>query len=200
MFRELLYELTRGFAYRAIRHPDMPKYTLWLPLLVYCISITIYCGFGLDFKWLGENGVFAGLQTILSTLPGFYFAGLAAVATFGGHGMDTTMPTPTPSITIRVRGTFIPHDLSRRQFLSYLFSYLVVLSFILCLSILGINALAPTLPGFVAYMETFSYGAWLLSIVEFMVGSALLLGFCSMLITTLHGIFFLTERMHQPND
>lgn len=199
MLRELLYELTRGFAYRNISHPDMRKYTTWLPLLIYTACIAFYFGLGLDFKWLGTNGVFNGLQTILSTLPGFYFAGLAAVATFGGRGMDTTMPEPTPSISILVRGKFVPHDLSRRQFLSYLFSYLVVLSFLLCLSILGINALAPTLPSFVSFMEAMQYGPWLLSIIKFCLGSALLLGLSSMLITTLHGIFFLTERMHQPN-
>lgn len=198
MLRELLYELTRGFAYRSISHPDMRKYTTWLPLTIYGILVAVYVGFGLDFKWLGSNGVFNGLQTILSTLPGFYFAGLAAVATFGGVGMDTTMPEPTPSINIRVRGKSVPHPLNRRQFLSYLFSYLVILSFLLCLALLGINALAPVLPELGSHFEDLPYGEAFWWGLQFGLGSMLLLGFCSMIVTTLHGIFFLTERMHQP--
>ncbi|TCV55158.1 hypothetical protein EDB97_101250 [Agrobacterium tumefaciens] len=198
MIRELLYELTRGFAYRSIQHPEMRKYTIWLPLLLSLILITVYLGLGLDFTWLGDKGVFSGLLTILSTLPGFYFAGLAAVATFGGIGMDTPLPKPAPQILIRVKGVYLPHPLSRRQFLSYLFSYLVILSFALCMVLLCLNALAPTVPDIVEHLSTYSHGLLAWSAAKFAVGFAILLGFASMLVTTLHGIFFLTERMHQP--
>ncbi|MCJ8149094.1 hypothetical protein [Shinella sedimenti] len=198
MLRELLYELTRGFAYRQIKHPEMRKYTTWLPIFVYSIIAFVYLGLGLDFRWLGSNGVFDKLQTILSTLPGFYFAGLAAVATFGGAGMDNKMPDPTPLVNIRVRGKSISHPLTRRQFLSYLFSYLVILSLLLCLLLLCINAMASVIPNLEKYFEAMPNGPYIWWLLEFLVGSGLLLGFSSMLITTLHGIFFLTERMHQP--
>lgn len=196
--RELLYELTRGFAYRQIRHPEMRKYTTWLPLFVSAILAAAYTGLGLNFRWLGDGGVFANLQTLLSTLPGFYFAGLAAVATFGGAGMDNTMPEPTPSIRIRVRGKYIPHPLTRRQFLSYLFSYLVILSLILCLSLICINASAYIISDISTYFEKIKFGKYILTIAEFATGGIILFSFSSMIITTLHGIFFLTERMHQP--
>jgi len=198
MLHELLYELTRGFAYRHITHPDMRKYTTLLPLVISAVLAALYLGLRMDFKWLGANGVLGGLQTILSTLPGFYFAGLAAVATFGGPGMDKTMPAPTPSIKIRVRGTSVLHPLSRRQFLAYLFSYLVILSFLLCLLLLGISALAPVLPNLIKTFHALPYGDWLWWTLEFVIGSGILFGFSSMIVTTLHGIFFLTERMHQP--
>lgn len=198
MVRELIYELTRGFAYRSIEHPEMSKYTIWLPLLLSILLGGAYILLGLDFIWLGEKGVFTGILTILSTLPGFYFAGLAAVATFGGVGMDTTLPEPAPKISIRVAGTYVPHPLSRRQFLSYLFSYLVILSFALCMVLLCVNALAPAMPKITAYLLAHSQGAYIWDAIKFAVGSSILLAFASMLITTLHGIFFLTERMHQP--
>ncbi len=198
MVRELIYELTRGFAYRSIEHPEMSKYTIWLPLFISLFLGAVYIGLGLDFVWLGEKGVFAGILTILSTLPGFYFAGLAAVSTFGGIGMDTVLPNPAPKISIRVAGAYVPHPLNRRQFLSYLFSYLVILSFALCMVLLCVNALAPTIPKITASLSAYSHGAYIWDVIKFAVGSSILLAFASMLVTTLHGVFFLTERMHQP--
>jgi hypothetical protein len=198
MLRELLYELSRGLAYRRIRHSEMQNYTLALPIALYAVMLGIWLVMPVDFRWLGEKGIVSGLLSIISTLPGFYFAGLAAVATFGGTSMDTPMPAPTPEIDIRVRGSLVPHPLSRRQFLSYLFSYLVVVSFGLCFVLLIANSLADVIPTWKQAFSAFQYGERLWSALVFAAGSAIALIFSSMIVTTLHGIFFLTEKMHQP--
>ena len=52
----------------------------------------------------GSNGLAGSLLTLVSTLPGFYFAGLAAVATFGNATMDREMPAPAPEVEMLIQG------------------------------------------------------------------------------------------------
>ena len=191
------YELTRGLAYRAIRHREMHWYTRTLPLV--CTLVVSACILLLPSPpiLLGKDGLVAGSLSVLSTLPGFYFAGLAAVATFNGLNMDAAMPSPAPTLKIRVAGAPSVVSLSRRQFLSYLFSYLVLLSFALCVASLVIAAATPSLIGLKRqFIEAGLDGLWFVArgfgVIGY-VGAA-----SSILITTLHGMFFLTERIHQP--
>src|SRR5688572_13829726 len=119
------YEIFRGLAFRRIKHPLMKWYNTWLPMFFAVLTLAVYRFAPVPPPLLGKDGVFITSLAIFATLPGFYFAGLAAVATFGSPYMDNLMPAPTPSVEVRASGRTTSLELSRRQFLSYLFSYLV---------------------------------------------------------------------------
>jgi hypothetical protein len=191
------YELTRGLAYQSIKHRDMHWYTRTTPL---ALALIVTAGVILLPNppiLLGKDGLVAGSLSVLSTLPGFYFAGLAAVATFSGMNMDAAMPAPAPRVRVRVGGTSSAIDLSRRQFLSYLFSYLVLLSFGLCVASLGLAAATPSILDLKSDILAHGHAtSWAFVRGAGIFGYAAVAS--SIFVTTLHGMFFLTERIHQP--
>lgn len=198
MFKELRYELLRGLAYREIRHQHMGKYTTFLPLSIAAVVLVVYFLLPVPPVFLGKDGAVSSALSILATLPGFYFAGLAAVATFGSSEMDKEMPAPAPTIKIYSRGQLVDSKLTKRQFLSYLFSYLVLISLCMCVVLLVLNACENSIAILTARIAEWSYG-W---VVNGLLRVALIAGFAitfgSLLITTLQGVFFLTEKIHQP--
>jgi len=198
VLKQLIYELSRGFAYRGITHGEMRTYTTWLPLFVTILVGALYAMLPVKPALSGSTGLVSSLLALVATLPGFYFAGLAAVATFGSTTMDHEMPAPAPEVEMRVRGQQVPVKLTRRLFLSYLFSYLVILSFGLCLALVAINALAPSIDILQATIANCTGAAWPWLIVKGAVGFVLTFAFASMVVSTLHGVFFLTEKIHQP--
>lgn len=198
MLKQLFYELSRGFAYRGISHGEMRTYTTWLPLALTVIALAAYAALPIKPPLVGSNGLAGSLLTLVSTLPGFYFAGLAAVATFGNATMDQEMPAPAPEVEMLVRGQRVPVNLTRRLFLSYLFSYLVIVSFMLCFALLAINTLAPSISLFQVSLAGWTGAHWPWLIVKGVAGFALTFVFASMVLSTLHGVFFLTEKIHQP--
>ena len=198
MLKQLAYELSRGFAYRTISHGEMRTYTTWLPLALTVLAGAFYALLPVKPALVGSNGLVGSLLTLVATLPGFYFAGLAAVATFGSTTMDHEMPAPAPEVEMRVRGQQVPVKLTRRLFLSYLFSYLVILSFGLCSALMAMNAFAPSIDVLQAAIGRWTGLTWPWLIVKDAVGFVLTFAFASMVVSTLHGVFFLTEKIHQP--
>ncbi|WP_313392722.1 hypothetical protein [Sphingobium yanoikuyae] len=176
----------------------MRTYTMWLPLFLTILVAAVYVLLPVKPIIVGEKGLAASLMALVSTLPGFYFAGLAAVATFGNATMDQEMPAPAPEVEMRVRGQQVPVKLTRRLFLSYLFSYLVILSFGLCFALLAINAFAPSIDVLQAAVVRCAGAAWPWLIVKGAVGFIITFAFASMVVSTLHGVFFLMEKIHQP--
>lgn len=198
MLKQLAYELGRGFAYRGISHGEMRTYTTWLPLFLTILAGVFYAVLPVKPALVGSTGLVGSLLTLVATLPGFYFAGLAAVATFGSTTMDHEMPAPAPEVEMRVRGQQVPVKLTRRLFLSYLFSYLVILSFGLCFAFMAINAFAPSIDMLQVSIGRWTGTAWPWLVVKGAVGFALTFAFASMVVSTLHGVFFLSEKIHQP--
>lgn len=198
MLKQLAYELSRGFAYRGITHSGMRTYTTWLPLFLTILAGAFYAVLPVKPVLIGSTGLVGSLLTLVATLPGFYFAGLAAVATFGSTTMDHEMPEPAPEVEMRVRGQQVPVKLTRRLFLSYLFSYLVILSFGLCFALMAINAFAPSIDVLQSAIGRLTGEVWPWLVVKGAVGFLLTFAFASMVVSTLHGVFFLTEKIHQP--
>lgn len=198
MLKQLIYELSRGFAYRRISHGEMRTYTTWLPLFLTICAGLFYALLPVKPTFVGSTGLAGSLLSLVSTLPGFYFAGLAAVATFGSTTMDHEMPAPAPEVEMRVRGQQVPVKLTRRLFLSYLFSYLVILSFGLCFALMAINAVAPSIDVLQAAIGRWTGEAWPWLVLKGAVGFVFTFAFASMVVSTLHGVFFLTEKIHQP--
>lgn len=198
MFKELRYELMRGLAYREIRHQHMGKYTTWLPLSIAAAVLAMYFLLPIKPEFLGTDGAISSALTVLSTLPGFYFAGLAAVATFGSAEMDKEMPDPAPKIKILTRGKLIESKLTKRQFLSYLFSYLVLVSFALCSVLMILNACEGSIVLLAEKIDRWPYGSWINEVLTLILLGGFAVTFGSLIISTLQGVFFLTEKVHQP--
>lgn len=192
------YELTRGLAYLSIRHPSINWYTVRLPVILATALCVIYVLLPVKPRLLGDGGLLGSMLGVIATLPGFYFAALAAIATFDRPGMDNEIPAPAPRIDVIVHGKPEPVDLTRRMFLSYLFSYLTTLSLGLCGLILALNALHPTIIMISTSINGWEHAAQIHSIGRAIIFIAISLPASALAITTLHGIFFLTERLHQP--
>lgn len=191
------YEMLRGLAYRRIRHDKMHWWQTTMPCIMTACIAAALLALPRQPILLTKDGLLAASLSVLSTLPGFYFAGLAAVATFNGLNMDAAMQAPAPEIDVRVGGASSKITLSRRQLLSYLFSYLVIISFALCAIALGLLAATNSIYALHDQMNALELGAyWKWIRGTGIVVYTLLLS--SLVVTSLHGMFFLTERIHQP--
>lgn len=142
----------------------------------------------------GPASILPLLAQCMGSLPGFFIAALAAVATFGRDDMDKTMPEPAPTVEMRFGAQRDIVKLTRRVFLSYLFSYLTVLS------------LLTTFFCIFGYMAGTSFAmsgvgnSMLAGLTRVIFVFVLYAALSSMFIVTLLGVYFLTERMHQPAD
>lgn len=192
------YQLSRGLAYLRIQHTEMRPYRVYLPWLLTLGMVAVLALLPAKPIYLGKDGLLASVLAVAATLPGFYFAGLAAVATFGEPNMNLPMPNPAPVLNMRVGGGVVPTELTRRQFLAYLFAYLVVLSFALCILLIAVQIAAPTAGMLRAYLVPYVYGAVFWGLIKYAVlGLIAWISACT-IATTLQGIYFLGERMHQP--
>lgn len=193
------YELTRWLAYRSIKHPAMRTYVTTLPLGLSIILTVLYLLLPVKPPLTSPGGLLSNMLTLLAVLPGFFIAALAAVATFDRPEMDEQMPEPAPTLAIYRQGAWLDVNLTRRTFLTYLFSYLSVLSLLAAALCIGGQALGPWIESLFAPSNAGAckYAAVLASKGLFMF---MLLAVCSsLLVTMLHGIYFIAERMHQPH-
>lgn len=191
------YELTRGFAYLRIQHRKMYIYIFVLPLIFALMVLLTYFLLSVTPRLAGEGGILKDVLTMLGILPGFYIAALAAIATFSSPSMDAVLPRPAPILKVLIRGEWEPMELSKRQFLSYLFSYLVVLSLTLSGTVIAVIAISPSIPMLLSGIpaEYLGNAKGVLAFV-FLAPFSFALG--SILVTTLHGIYLMTERLDQP--
>jgi hypothetical protein len=151
---------------------------MWgLSLLDYSVPLT------------GEHGVLAGIATLAHVLVGFFIAALAAVATFHGQGMDDVMSSPAPTLVDRYKGKKIKRDLTRRQFLCFLFGYLAFVSLFIALLTIFERVLGAQL----ALIIPEVIKVWLRPLLF----AFILFVFWNLFITTLIGLYYLTDRIHR---
>jgi vacuolar-type H+-ATPase subunit I/STV1 len=195
--RVIKYELTRGFAYLHIKHRKMHVYTIVLPLIFATLIVMGYFLLPVTPKLAGGGGLLRDVLTMLGILPGFYIAALAAVTTFNSPSMDAVLPRPAPLLRVQIRGEWENIELSKRQFLSYLFSYLVVLSLALSGTVIAVVAIAPSIPTVLSGVPT-DYLMRAKHFLAFLFLAPFSFALGSILVTTLHGIYLMTERLDQP--
>ena len=186
-------------AYRRIRDAKMVHYVWTLPFALTIFGFVLFYLLPIQPDLLGEKGALDKASLAFTLLPGFFISALAAVSTFNRAEMDETMPAPAPTVRIHHRGNMVEIELTRRMFLSYLFSYLSVLSLLLFV----VSSALPSAIDNIHYVvrRTFSYGSsedilfYIYNIISF-----IFVYFCfSLIVSMLHGIYFLCERIHMPN-
>lgn len=195
----LWHQLTRPLAFWTIDHPQVRWTTVWLPFLV---TLPLAIGFlclPIEPKLTGDKSLTQYALTVLSTLPGFYIAALAAVATFDRPALDEIMPPPAPKIELRTGNQYEKVPLTMRMFLSHMFAYLTTLSFIAAAVCVTAELIAPS----INYELSRIPQSWLINPIEWTIksfyASLVIWLVVNIGITTLHGMYFLTERIHRPH-
>ncbi len=189
MFRHLL----RPFSYLFIEHRLKWKVDWLYPMVLAILSagtIVILKHWG-QVPIYESSGLIEKILGFVQVLPGFYIAALAAIATFNKLDIDKTMPAPAPKIDVIVNGTSVPIELTRRRFLCSMFAFLTAESFILIvLAIFALIAHSPIkglLPDNVHFASSMGF------LFAFM------LLFWQMVLATFWGLFYLGDRLHQPD-
>lgn len=190
----LFYDLLRPFSYLTVDYGGKWRLDWAIPAILAAASTAVigalaYC---YPVAVMGDAGLIAKLLSFVQSLPGFYIAALAAIATFNRLDIDRTMPAPPPKIQIRIRGKSVAIDLTRRRYLCVLLAFLTAES--LCLIVAAIFAIAagPAIHDFVQPEYRFRLKLGFLGIY--------LLFFWQMLVVTFIGLFYLGDRIHQPDD
>ncbi|WP_186059649.1 hypothetical protein [Burkholderia gladioli] len=188
------FHLLRPFAYWSIRFDKKWQLDWGLPTLLTLISIAAVVGASClkPVVVLGDAGLLAKILSFVQSLPGFYIAALAAIATFNRVDIDRIMPAPPPRMNVNIRGRSIAIDLTRRRFLCVLLAFLTAESLVLIVTAMfGLSA-APSIK--TAFSDEHQ------RIVLYVCFAIYMLFFWQMLCVTFLGLFYLGERIHQPDD
>lgn len=193
----MLRYLFRPFAYLGIQHPSgtMRWLNWWIPLILAAGSVAFLHKLAPSVNLYASDGLMLKLLGFVQSLPGFYVAALAALATFNQPGLDVLMPGKPPVARIIYNGSLVSMELTRRRFLCLMFSYLTAISFLLTLTLVATTSLATPLLECLFRMDvpyvvgTLRWGACLI----------LLAALFQMLSVTFYGLFYIGERMHTPD-
>jgi hypothetical protein len=185
--------LLRPFAYLSITHGSsrLPALNWGLPILFSSALVAAVAWIAPSMNVFHAGGVIDKLLGFIQTLPGFYLAALAAVATFGREALDQLMPGTPPRVRILYKGMPREVELTRRRMLTMMFSYLTALS--IGLTLVGIGGLAIVDPvsallssGIRPFMRVAAAFGFLVFTVQ-------------MVVITMWGLYYLGERMHTPD-
>lgn len=181
----------RPFSFLKIKHP-----TFFFPIILWATPIFLSLAFislifliDKNINVWGSLGLIEKTSSFVQSLPGFYIAALAAVATFGNRSLDKTMPGTAPTLSIPFNGGWIENEpLNRRLFLTSMFAYLTTLSIILTLccilSLLAAPSIKSIMPGNI--LIYFKY-------IIFFIFSVFI---SQLFIISFVGISYLGEKMH----
>lgn len=188
----LAEQLVRPFGYLVIRHPK--KWVVdWVYPGAMALCVVFFISIGKPDSLIDRSGagVVSLILSFIQSLPGFYIAALAAIATFGRPDIDEILPAPTPKVLIRYRGVDNLVDLTRRRFLAMLFAFLTAESIVVIVLSIFIVSYAGGLVSF------YRFGLDLRSFVVLAVSFVYFLIFFQMIVTTFWGLYYLGYKLHE---
>ncbi|AXP04303.1 hypothetical protein DZG01_15410 [Pseudomonas fluorescens] len=187
----LIGQLLKPFGYLAIQHPY--KWVVdWLyPCFLASISIAMIVLLSNISKLVEPNGMVAMLLSFVQSLPGFYIAALAAIATFGRLDIDDVLPEPTPKVIVKLRGRENTVDLTRRRFLAMLFAFLTGESIAIVIFCIAVISFGSGLNSFI--YDGHPVGHYLYSTLIFL----LLLFTYQMILATFWGLYYLGYKLQE---
>ncbi|MBH0074932.1 hypothetical protein I6F48_05045 [Pseudoalteromonas sp. SWYJ118] len=176
----ILDKLFKPISYIRIKHYEKSWFDFILPLgttllfffIIYCLSEPI--------RLLGKEGLVSLVNGLLQILAGFYIASMAAIATFNKEGMDDIMDGTPPTLN----GV----ELTRRQFLTYLFGYLAFCS--ICLYFIG---------GFaqLASLSLFHLVSLSSPFLKILLVGLYIFAISNIMYTTVLGMHFMIDKIHR---
>jgi len=181
---DILLKLFAPLNYLKIGHEQKRVLDFLLPLILGGSVAILYASLPEPFIILGDKGVLNALGGLLQFLTGFYVASLAAIATFPNKNMDDF----TDGIPLKLNNT----EITRRQYLSYMFGYLAFLGFLLVALGFIILVLEPSINVWASVIDA----RWIF--ISTLVFIAVYFYYVSkLMLTTLYGLYYLTEKIHQ---
>jgi hypothetical protein len=186
--------LLRPLSYLSIEHRLKWKVDWLYPFLLAILSTAlVFClkQFG-PVSLYADGGIIAKILGFVQALPGFYIAALAAIATFNKTDIDKTMPAPAPKIDIMVQGRSVAIELTRRRFLCSMFAFLTAES--LLLIVLAIFASSTYIP-----LKAIIRESWQIWVSGLFTLTYFLL-FWQMIVASFWGLYYLGDRLHQPDN
>lgn len=191
-----VWQLARPLAYLRIRQGDSllkskSVYDFVLPVVFGTITTFAYHLLPIRPDLLGEGGLLSQVVSLLQLLTAFFIAALAAVATFPGKSLDERLSGGDARLSVwnNEAQDWIDKILTRRQFISYLFGYLSLTSLLLFLCILFAQAIYPSLCVILPAIAAIG--------TEIVVGLFFWIAFWNVILTSLLGLYFLTERLQE---
>lgn len=188
----MLNQMLQPLSYLAIRHPQKWKVDWLFPVVIalVCTGLSISDGWISDVYRAG--GPVSMLLGFFSSLPGFYIAALAAIATFGRNDIDNVLPEPTPTVKLVTRGENVLVKLTRRRFLAMLFAFLTCES----IALVMYSVMFLSYGGVVADLQAFEggLGKFFILVMTFIYYTLLM----QMLAATFWGLYYLGFKLHEP--
>lgn len=188
-----LYQLSRPWAYWFIKGPGKSVFDWWLPLIFALIVAVTVDASKHQINFFGVGGVVSMLTGFIQNLPGFFIAALAAVATFDRDELDKVMPEPTPSICVYIKGQWARISLTRRRFLSAMFAFLTVQSIFITLVGIGVVSCA-------GWLNSFDGIGLVRRWLSFGGATVYCIFLWQMITVTCLGLYYLGDRIHQPES
>lgn len=190
----MIKSLLRPFSYLSIDHNQKWRVDWLLPLLLTTFSLVVIC---LPIKngvvnVFYEGGLVDKILGFVQSLPGFYIAALAAIATFNRIDIDKTMPAPAPKIDTVVLGKTIIIELTRRRFLCSMFAFLTAQSFILIILSIFSQLIHESIK-LSDYGSHYFYITLSFLVIYFIV-------FWQMVVVSFWGLYYLGDKLHQPDQ
>ncbi|MDP4006469.1 hypothetical protein [Methylobacterium sp. NEAU K] len=149
---------------------------------------------------LGDKKYVDYILQVIGTLPGFFIAALAAAATFSNPSLDEQMPgKPPPTLRVMRSGETFDIPMTMRVFICHLFSYLTAISLVATFLGIAIIEVAPTIDAIGDAHKDGGVVQMSLAVVRYAAVGWLTFFVAKIVIITLHGLYFLVERMHLAN-
>lgn len=186
----ILYQLLRPAAYLQIEHPKKFYFDWVIPVAATLITVVIVMSLRGGVVVWGGGGLIERLTGFVQTLPGFYIAALAAIATFNRQDIDRHIPAPTPEIEVMIGGKRNTIKLTRRRFLCMLFAFLTAESILI--SILGIGFISFASGVRAAVPESAHF------YVSMAAAATVIFLFWQLIVATALGLYYLGDRLQQP--
>lgn len=188
----MLNQMLQPLSYLAIRHPQKWKVDWLFPIVISLICTVCSVDKGLASDIYRPSGPVSMLLGFFSSLPGFYIAALAAIATFGRNDIDNVLPEPTPTVKLITRGENVLVKLTRRRFLAMLFAFLTCESIGLVLYSVLFLSFGPAVAGIDLWGGV---GSKIFMLGMTFIYYTLLM---QMLAATFWGLYYLGFKLHEP--
>ena len=172
-------------------------YDIVIPFILAAITMAVFYTLGISLSVFDHNELVKRILDLLALMIVFYMAALAAVATFERKGIDQPLKGDDALLWVRHNdgGTWVEKKLTYRQFISYVFGFLSFLALILYVLIIIMAVAWPEIKKILcdkSFSSIKVIDPLILFLLSFLVWE--------LVITSLLGIYFLTERIQTLSD
>lgn len=181
----------RSLNYLRIRHGYARSYNWVYPAIVSFLLTWLVLSLVTPATLFEKDGLLSSFTPFLSILSPFYIASLAAVSTFSGNRSVDEKFGMTEPVLLEIRGAgggWEWVDVTPRHFLSLLFGYCTAVSLFLLLT-----SIFSSFISIVVMISPSQYHDLIFSMI-FLAFSFFL---CQLLLCTLLGVYFLSDRIHR---